>query len=344
MISIKKFLEQRRSGQVDPELLEAALQTGRLLLDAITTHMVCGRTADLKIFARIMKGLQRKMYEPPSALQLLEISSTASEAMETYARRTTDYIQAQNQQLHDIVAMLADTIAEISGQSDASVARLQSIEHEIERASALDDMRALSVSLNTCLADLREASAQQKKSSSATAQRLRQQIDTARTGLATDRVTASVEDIELEPELYSEGPDNVVTSYVAAFKLQRADHIAVRFGDNTRHQMLALISQSLKAVLGPRDRLLRWKGTSFVMFLESASTIQEVRAMLAEAVAATGQHYIEVGKKSALLSVGVDWIVFPQAQCASLEAVFTEVDSFLAGKMPVLSSRGEPAK
>jgi hypothetical protein len=51
----------------------------------------------------------------------------------------------------------------------------------------------------------------------------------------------------------------------------------------------------------------------------------------------SGQHYIEVGKKSALLSVGVDWVVFPQAQCLSLDAVFAEVDAFLAG-----DSRVEP--
>jgi len=37
-----------------------------------------------------------------------------------------------------------------------------------------------------------------------------------------------------------------------------------------------------------------------------------------------------VGRKSALLSVGVDWIVFPQAGRSSLEEVFTEVDAFLA--------------
>jgi hypothetical protein len=106
--------------------------------------------------------------------------------------------------------------------------------------------------------------------------------------------------------------------------------------------MLALISQSLRKALGPKDRLLRWKGTSFVMFLETTSAIHEVRSMLGKAVAATGQHYIEVGKKTALLSVGVDWTVFPQAQCATLDAVFAEVDSFLAGRKPASSLRGEP--
>jgi GGDEF domain-containing protein len=342
MISIKKFLEQRRPDPGNNSLLDAALQAGRLLLDAMATHVVCGREADVKAFARMMKGLQRTMRKPDSALDLLEVSSAAAEAMETYARQTTDHIQAQNRQMHEMLAMLTDTVADISGQTDLSVARLQSIEQQIERASALDDMGALSISLQSCLAELREASAQQKKISTTTEQRLRRQIDTAQKGMAAPPISLpDYADIEPEPEAGSDGADAAVTSYVAVFKLQRADHIALRFGDQVRHQMLALISQSLKAVLEPKDRLLRWKGTSFVMFLETTATIQEVRAKLAEAVAATGQHYIEVGKKSALLSVGVDWTVFPQSQCASLDAVFTEVDSFLAGKAPIQSWRGE---
>ena len=43
---------------------------------------------------------------------------------------------------------------------------------------------------------------------------------------------------------------------------------------------------------------------------------------------------IEVGKNAALLAVGVDWIVFPQARYPSLDVVFEEVDLFLAGTGP----------
>ena len=125
------------------------------------------------------------------------------------------------------------------------------------------------------------------------------------------------------------GLKSLPASYVAAFKLQRAEHIANRFGETVKHQMLNLIATELKTVLGPHDRLLRWKGTSFVMFINSTAAIPEIRSRLAKAVAATSQQYIEVGRNSALLSVGVDWIVFPQAG-RPLDAVFTEVDAFLA--------------
>ena len=125
------------------------------------------------------------------------------------------------------------------------------------------------------------------------------------------------------------GVESLPASYVAAFKLQRAEHIANRFGETVKHQMLNLIATELKTVLGPHDRLLRWRGTSFVMFINSTAAIPEIRSRLAKAVAATSQQYIEVGRNSALLSVGMDWIVSPQAG-RPLDAVFTEVDAFLA--------------
>ena len=48
------------------------------------------------------------------------------------------------------------------------------------------------------------------------------------------------------------------------------------------------------------------------------------------AVGKASQQYIEVGRKSVLLSVSVDWVLFPQADHPSLEAIYNEVDVFLA--------------
>ncbi|MEI9975338.1 MAG: hypothetical protein WDO73_26715 [Ignavibacteriota bacterium] len=57
------------------------------------------------------------------------------------------------------------------------------------------------------------------------------------------------------------------------------------------------------------------------------------------AVAATGKQYFELGSKSALLAVGVDWVIFPHPSDMSLEAVFAEVEAFLEKKADV----GQPA-
>jgi GGDEF domain-containing protein len=339
MISIKRFLEPRRDGPVpDRGLVEALMQMAQLLLDAMASHVVRGSDADFRSLRRTLSELAQRMEGPQSAMTLLGISSDAAEALDTYCQRTTAYHREQHEERQSMIAMLTDTLADISGQTDASVARLQAIEKQVERASELDDIRALRASLGESLQALREAAAHQRSHSAATVERLRGQIAMARKSTADDpKHPGDAKDpaakngvLDLLSEATDElGVESLPASYVAAFKLQRAEHIASRFGETVEHQMLNLIATELKTVLGPHDRLLRWKGTSFVMFINSTAPIPEIRSRLAKAVAATSQQYIEVGRNSALLSVGVDWIVSPQAG-RPLDAVFTEVDAFLA--------------
>jgi GGDEF domain-containing protein len=341
LISIKKFLDHGGGAALpQPDLLEALRQMGRLLLDGIGTHAVRGREADLALLRRTMQSLVRHVGESRDALGPLSIASEAIDALETYSQATSAYHGEADQQMRSMLAMLADTVTDLSDQTDSSVARLQGIERQILRASELEDTRVLRTHLESCLAALREAAAHQRSSSAATLERLQHHI-----GKSRQRDTEKPRDwdsgdtgTDLVPEPLDDAAPTAANSYVAAFKLQRAEHIASRFGEDARHRMLSLIGTRLKGALGPQDRLLRWKGQSFVMFLSTVEALGEVRSRLSEIVAAAGQQYIEVGRKSALLSVGVDWILFPQAQCPTLETVFTELDAFLANAGP-----GHPA-
>ena len=332
MISIKQLMDSRKAPTgAAADTLQASLQLGRLLLEAISTHLVPGSEADSQAFRKSLQGLVHQLDGFPKSLDLLDVASTAIEAIERYSEQTATYLREQNEQMRAMLAMLTDTVADISGQADLSVARLQVIEQKIEQASRLEDIRSLSSTMEGCLISLREAAALQRKQSTKTVARLQQQIEHTRGRMnkRNEPLSADIADIDLVPEQTEDSPP-VETAYVAAFKLQRSEHIASRFGQNAKHEMLSLVSQRLKEVLGPKDRLLRWRGASFVMFIQTSSPIQEIRSLLTQATARTGNHYIEVGAKSALLSVGVDWILFPQSQCETLDAVFAEVDSFLA--------------
>ena len=333
MISIKRFIEERRKpAEPDASVHQAALEMARQLLDGIATYMLRERAPDCAALRQAMSGLAERLHKPQSVMSLLSVSSDAIEAMEIYSQGTTEYLREENEQMQSMVSMLTATVAELSGQTDASVGRLQAIEMQIDRVSGLDDMRTLRANLETCLVSVREAAAEQRSSSASTVQRLRSQIEMARIRVAPSREPARFRDADLDaiPDPPEDLPEPVARSYVAAVKLKRAEQIARRFGEEASRKMLAVIGSQLKSVLEPGDRILRWKGTSLVVFLNTAATIQDVRARLAAAVAATGQQYIEVGRKSALLAVGADWIVFPQAQCPSIDAVFAEVDTFLA--------------
>jgi GGDEF domain-containing protein len=333
MISIKHFMEQRRNRSMPaPDVGGALTQMVHILLDAMATHVVRGNEADFRSLRRTLNGLARQMEAPQPALTLLGISSDAVEALETYCQRTGEHLREKHEERQSMIAMLTGTVAELCGQTEASVARLQAIEKQVERASELDDIRVLRARLGDSLQALREAAAQQRSSSAATAERLQGQIAMTQRRTPEDpgHSFVSQADIDLIPEVSDEPVDPLPASYVAAFRLQRAEHIANRFGETVKHQMLRTIATRLKAVLGPNDRLLRWKGTSFVMFVNSTSAIQEIRARLTYAVASIHEQFVEVGTKSALLSVDVDWVVFSQSSCSSLDAVFTEVDAFLA--------------
>jgi GGDEF domain-containing protein len=202
---------------------------------------------------------------------------------------------------------------------------LQGIEQQIERASSLDDIGALRDSLASCLTAVKEATVQQRKATLSAVEHLRDHAQRApQPGNVAALVESGVESSAARAQEEAE--------YVAAFKLQRAEHILTRFGEAARDQMLAAIEEGLKSVQGPNDRLMRWKGPAFVMFLSSPDTLFETRRRLSGTVVKIGQRHIELGKNSALLAVGVEWIVFPQARYSSLDLVFAEVDSFLAEK------------
>lgn len=332
MISIKSFLDKYRDGP-HPELdaAEAMKQMGRLLLDGMATHLVHGRATDCSVLRRSMEGLARQLDGPLTALDILGISSDAVEALEAYSFCTTEYLRAQQEQMSSMVAMLTDTLADISGQTDASAVRLQAIEKDLESASGLNDIRAVRTNLEGCLLSVREAAAQQRRSSGATAQRLQDELGKAQKRAAPDAAHALVNKVDIDrmAESWDSPIESAEATYVAVFKLQRADSIANRFGESGKQKMFSTLGMHLKAVAGPADRLLRWRGTSYVMFITSTATLAEIKTSLYKAVADTGMQHVEFGKRSALLAVGVDWVIFPQGDNPALDAVFAKVDSFL---------------
>jgi GGDEF domain-containing protein len=332
MISIKEFLNPHKAPEPKHDLIDALTQMGRMLLDAVATYTVRGTDADLEDFRRKLNRLTRQMDTEQSPMTVLGITSDAVEALETYCERTAKYNREQRAERQSMVGMLTETVAELAGQSESAVGRLQSIEKELGRASELNDIRALKASLGESLQAVRAAAAHHRNTSAATVERLRAQIVVAR-AQAADEPRPPVHipgDLDLAPEPFDALVESPPASFVAVVRLRRADHIASRFGESVRLRMLAMIGTQLKTMVGPTDRLLRWKGTSFVMFLNTRETVGQVRACLAQLVAILNQQYIEVGSKTSLLSIGADWVVFSQADHPTLEAVFTEVDAFLA--------------
>jgi GGDEF domain-containing protein len=329
MTSIKRFLD-RHSGPpaAERDLLEASLLLRVLLQQGIAARSD-GRDAATLGFEATSRDLLHRLEEATTPVELVGIANQSLQAVESHRQRTTEALREQSSQMQSMVTMLTDTLAAISGRSNASVTQLQSIERQIEGACGLGDIRALRKSLETCLATVREAAVEEKKATLATVERLSDHIK---------RVPQLP--VAIVPEGSGVGPGTDNPEYVAAFKVQRADHILARFGESACDQMLTLIGEGLKSAQGPTDRLMRWKGPAFVMFLSSSENVMAIRRRLLATVRKIGQGHIELEKNAALLAVGVDWIVYPQSEYASLDAVYAQVDSFVRGAAQVKAAGG----
>jgi len=320
IISIRRFLGSP-AGQ---GLQETRLRLRTLLSEGIDERSRWGPEFATLEFDRNARAVVQRLDAENSPLALADAAAAGLEVFEQQTRQAARHFREQSGHMHSMVAMLTRTVADIAGQSDESVARLRAVERQIERASSLDDMRELKGSLQVCLAAVREAAVQQRNGSQTTVERLRDHVrkaahplaEAAGAGLPANRASREGRGAE----------------YVAAFRLQRADRILTRFGAPTVEQMVAVIGEGLKPALGAHDRLVPWKGSSFVMFLRSPEAVAAIQRRLSAAVARIAQRYVEAGGRSALLAVMADWALFPQAEYPSLDAVLAEVDAFSGGK------------
>jgi len=132
-------------------------------------------------------------------------------------------------------------------------------------ASELDDIRALRVDLAESLLALREAAAQQR--SSFVCNRGTGCYGRSRWPISGLPKIPNTRATQLPISISYRNPRKIrripFRSYVAAFRLQRAEQIASRFGEPVKREMFSMVATKLKTVLGPTDRLLAMEGNVF---------------------------------------------------------------------------------
>lgn len=321
MISIRRLLDLNPAAEEDADLRDRALRLKTLLNDALTSWRLLKRDLGSMDFRAGLRRLLNSLEISSSPEELAAIASDALSIAQQYICEEVECSDEHRAHMQSIISLLTRVVGDLTGQTDASVARLQNIERQIQRASAMDDLRPLKARLAECLAAVREAAAEQKRATLATVERLQEHIR-----------RAPQPPVSVAPELPFASAALAAPDYIAAFKLQHAEHIARRFGETARDQMLSIIAAGLESAGGAGDRLMRWKGASFLMFVTSAETRPAVHRRISTAVAKIAQRYVELGKNSALLAVGVEWTLFSRAQFPSLDLGFALVDGFLKGR------------
>lgn len=331
MISIRRLLDLNPAGGKDADLADTAARLKSMITEALSSWRPLKRDLGSFDSRNTLRLLLARLEKTNSPDELAAIAADALSAAEEYVRESGECFDEHRAHMQAMISMLKTTIGDLAGQSEASVSRLAGIERQIQRAAAMDDLRPLKASLADCLAAVRDAAAEQKRATQATVERLQEHIRRA--------PQPPVSALCPPPPFSSHGlaaPD-----YVAAFKLQHADHIVKRFGESARDHMLSLMAEGLGGLQGGNDRLMRWKGPSFVMFLTSAESLPVIRQRLTLGVAKISQRYVELGGNAALMAVSVDWTVFARAHFPSIDVAFDLVDAFLAGDAKAQSPKPE---
>jgi hypothetical protein len=172
MISIKRYLTNNPS-----EIEEVFRRVIQILLNAIEIHATQdGDEVDYADFKRTFHGIAGQFSDQTPAKEALVMAGSAAATLREYGKQTTKYIRAQNAEYHRILTMLTDAIVGISQGSERSTTRLREIEHQLERAAVIDDVRTLRVRLGECLTSIQEECEHQAREAAAMTARLTQSI------------------------------------------------------------------------------------------------------------------------------------------------------------------------
>ena len=317
MISIRRFADRSTAAQDDVAFNADAMRLRELLSHAAESRRPLQCDLGAPDFRQASRGLLERLEQASTAADLVTIAVDGVSSAEDYIHRVTESSEDHAAQVQSMIAMLTQAIADLAGQPEASVERLASVERDIEKAGGAEDVRKLKDNLGECLAAVKDAAAQERKEMQSTIERLQEEVKRPQAPAAPESAPANGA---------SAGQPG---GYLAAFKVQHADRILQRFGEAARDEMISIVGKGLESAQGSGDRLVRWNGASFVMFVSAADGIANVRRRVAAAAARISQRYIELGKNSALLAVSLDWTVFAQSQFPTLDGAFEAVDAFL---------------
>lgn len=336
-ISLKRWLDG------GPERLsEALLRMARLLVHAIELHAVKGDAADYEKFRADMQQVQQSLAERPTPSEILVLAGTVVTALEGYNRRTSRFMQIQCAELQAMVSMLTKTMTALSTGSEASVARLQSIEQHLHKASMIEDFQTARLRLAECLEGLRAEITRQKEESARTVSAIKTELSKSQERLASapglprqelrpDPVTGLPGRAAAEAALLEAGRENR-TVYAAVFALDRLDLINTRFGYAMGDRVLLTYSQLVAQALSGADQLFRWSGPALVALLErEGQQMPEVREELARFANQRVERTFQAGGRSALLPVAANWALFPLAHFRPVQLLFYQMDNFVLG-------------
>jgi GGDEF domain-containing protein len=306
----------------------------RVLLEAVDTNAVYADESDYKQFRSAIRDIRERFSDDTPADELLIVAGAVSATLKEYGDRVTRYLQNQNSEYKFIVSMLTGTVMTAAQRSGRSMTELLQIESQLDKASALEDVREIRLNLRHCLQSVQQEIRQQEKDAANLAAELQQVLEKSaaaagRTGLpgeTTDSFAALPGRTEAQAALMEAAHSGRPFFAVVVVALRMAT-INARFGFPAGDRILQSLFEQFRKSLERDDRVFRWRGPSFVLLIERAAPLVEIRQTIARISSVPLSEEIDIGNRSVLLPVSSSWSVFPLVSAS--ENVSQKIDDFV---------------
>jgi GGDEF domain-containing protein len=263
-----------------------------------------------------------------------DIAGDALAAMADYNRDAQRVVGGQAVELRCMIEMLSQTLLSLAEAGGQSALTLQTLRHQVEAASRLDDIRAVRARLGDSLKILSDETRRQRERS---AQMREDAVDAARlaaghhSGSGIDSVTGieprQSAETEIADRLQPESFEPCSPGYAAVLVVERVDAINLRYGFPAGDKLLRTFAQQIAAKIPPPDALFRWRGPAFVMLLGRTAPPDAVRA---EVGRLAGEQLIEVNGSPLPIPVTCTWTVLALEKRGSAADVYQKIDRFVA--------------
>lgn len=330
VISLRKLLEKTSDATA-----ASLFRSVHLLLQGAALHSLAIDPAEHNNFREDMARLVESLEQDPSPENVLLITGAANKTIEEYNRRIVRQLRMQHAQMHEMIAMLSKTIAELGGPQHSPVAKLLEVEKQLESATAVEDLVRLKSKLSESLRQIREEFAQQREQAQRAIEELKQRLHQC-----TSRLESHAPD---HSELNFPGREEAAAAIRQLMQARRRAHVALFAADNYRavlwrfkNEVAAKLMQTLHdhlaSRLGAQDRFFIWRPGSLLALITRSDDSETLKLEITTALATRLEINARLPQREVLLPIHTSWTLVALISEPSPEAVFLKLDQFLASR------------
>lgn len=329
MVSIKRYLNR---SDTDTPLRQVV----SLLLEKIGSEAVVADENEVAAFRTDIRSLRDHVDQRSTPEEIVSTAESAAVIMEAYNNEISAFLRKQRRELKNIVTIMMETVAAITGENTRAVERLRGIGDNLERTLAAADLDTLKLNLAECLQDFRQETLRQKEEAENMIIALRRDIERGPQQSVPPELTEIDEATSLPLKdacvkaMHASIPPGK-RRYVVTLVLNRLQAVNARFGFEVGNRVLCRFGEFIEQQILPEDRLFRWRGPALVAVLERPEGIDMIRAQIRRMLESRLEQTLDVEGRPVMITVSARWSAFQLT--TTVAAAEKQIETFAASQM-----------